>query len=90
MSSKTVEEAMAVVPPFVDMVPEEHRLTNCPLTTLQINIGYKCNLACRHCHLQCSPKRENDEPRSLQACLDAYERGGFSPLTSRAARLKCP
>ncbi|MEM6561286.1 MAG: radical SAM protein, partial [Planctomycetota bacterium] len=28
------------------------------LRTLQINIGLVCNLACRHCHVESSPKRK--------------------------------
>ena len=27
------------------------------LETLQINIGYKCNQACSHCHVNSSPSR---------------------------------
>ena len=27
------------------------------ITTLQINIGYVCNLACNHCHVESSPAR---------------------------------
>ena len=27
------------------------------LDTLQINIGYKCNQACSHCHVDSSPNR---------------------------------
>jgi radical SAM/Cys-rich protein len=27
------------------------------ISTLQINIGYVCNLACRHCHVESSPAR---------------------------------
>jgi radical SAM/Cys-rich protein len=27
------------------------------ITTLQVNIGYVCNLACRHCHVESSPAR---------------------------------
>lgn len=27
------------------------------ITTLQINIGLRCNLACRHCHVDSSPQR---------------------------------
>lgn len=81
MAEKTVSEAMDAVAPFIDMVPEEHRLTNDPLTTLQINIGYKCNLACRHCHLECGPTRTEMMSREvMQACLDAYDRGGFSAV----------
>ena len=81
MTEKTIDEAMAVVPPFIEMVPEEHRLTNEPLTTLQINVGYKCNLACRHCHLKCGPDREEMMSREvMQTCLDAYDKGGFSSV----------
>ena len=28
-----------------------------PIETLQINIGYKCNQACKHCHVNSSPLR---------------------------------
>jgi len=28
-----------------------------PIETLQINIGYKCNQACKHCHVNSSPSR---------------------------------
>ena len=81
MSDMTVQEAMAVVPPFIGMVPEEHRTTNDPLTVLQINIGYKCNLACKHCHLECSPARTEEMSReTMQACLDAYGEGGFKSV----------
>lgn len=40
------------------------RKTNFPdiyrgrLNTLQINLGYKCNQACLHCHVNASPKRK--------------------------------
>ena len=29
-----------------------------PIDTLQINIGYKCNQACIHCHVNAGPKRK--------------------------------
>lgn len=31
------------------------------ISTLQINIGYVCNLACRHCHVESSPARTAPE-----------------------------
>jgi radical SAM/Cys-rich protein len=78
MAEKTVREAMAEVPPFIDMVPENHRMTNDSPATLQVNVGYKCNLACRHCHLECGPARTEAMSRQvMQACLDAYRTGGF-------------
>lgn len=77
----TVEEVMEEFTPFVDVVPESDRMTNAPLTTLQVNVGYRCNLACRHCHLECSPTRTEEMGRDvMQACLDAYQAGGFSAV----------
>ena len=34
-----------------------------PVTTLQLNIGRRCNLACHHCHVESSPKRTEDMSR---------------------------
>ncbi|MBC8413145.1 MAG: arsenosugar biosynthesis radical SAM protein ArsS [Nitrospira sp.] len=33
-------------------------LTASGVKTLQVNIGYKCNLACTHCHVEASPARQ--------------------------------
>lgn len=35
-------------------------LTKTPITTLQINLGKKCNLACTHCHVEAGPKRTEE------------------------------
>jgi radical SAM/Cys-rich protein len=32
------------------------------IETLQINLGRHCNIACRHCHLECSPDRTEMMP----------------------------
>jgi len=81
MAERAIHEVMAEVPSFVGMVPEEHRMTNDPLTTLQLNIGYRCNLACKHCHLECSPSRtESMSRKTMQACLDAFEAGSFKSV----------
>ena len=78
---KTIREVMAEVPTFFKMVPKEHRYTEDQLTTLQINIGYRCNLSCKHCHLQCGPTREEMMSREvMQACLDAFDVNGFSSV----------
>ncbi|MBL1216556.1 MAG: radical SAM/Cys-rich domain protein [Planctomycetes bacterium] len=36
-------------------------LTRESLTTLQINIGRRCNLACNHCHVESSPSRTGEQ-----------------------------
>ena len=49
--------------------------------TMQINITYQCNLACRHCYLECTPKNTEAMSReTLQACLDAFRAGGFKVM----------
>jgi radical SAM/Cys-rich protein len=37
------------------------------ITTLQVNIGYVCNLACRHCHVESSPARTAPEENMDEA-----------------------
>jgi radical SAM/Cys-rich protein len=40
------------------------------VTTLQINVGRKCNQACRHCHVDASPQRtEMMSDEVVDACL---------------------
>ena len=81
MEQKSIREVMAGVPRFFKLVPEQHRYTLEQLTTLQVNIGYRCNLACRHCHLQCSPSRTEEMSRqTMQACLRAFDVGGFTSV----------
>lgn len=48
---------------------------------LQVNVTYKCNLACRHCYLECTPQRTEvmDRP-TMEAVLRAFEAGGFETL----------
>lgn len=36
----------------------EYPLKATDISTLQINIGYKCNLSCTHCHVDASPDRK--------------------------------
>lgn len=47
-----------IVEPF-DKVLTRHGLTlvRAKTRTLQINVGYLCDLACRHCHLEAGPHR---------------------------------
>ena len=47
------------------------------ITTLQINVGLVCNLACRHCHVDSSPRRtgsgENMSPDTAAKVLEWLE-----------------
>ena len=35
------------------------------IRTVQVNLGRMCNLSCRHCHLDCSPNRDEMMSRSV-------------------------
>lgn len=51
------------------------------LETMQVNITYACNLACRHCYLECSPTNDEFMDKDvMQECLDAFSAGGFSVM----------
>jgi len=44
---------------FADRLQQEGfgALTGVPITTLQINVGKRCNQACHHCHVEAGPNR---------------------------------
>lgn len=48
------------------------------IDTLQVNLGYRCNQACRHCHVQAGPQRtEMMGRREVEAVLAAL---GSTPI----------
>ena len=54
-------------------------LTRAKASTLQVNTGYLCNLACRHCHLEAGPARTEIMSRATMEAVAAYAaRGGFA------------
>ena len=45
------------------------------LTTLQLNLGYLCNLSCIHCHVNAGPRRtELMDKATMQLALEVAER----------------
>lgn len=45
------------------------------IETIQVNVGLRCNQACRHCHVEASPTRtECMEPEVMQQVMDAAQR----------------
>ena len=39
------------------------------LTTLQVNLGYRCNQACSHCHVNAGPTRTESMDRATLALV---------------------
>lgn len=61
------------ITPFIDKLGQP--LTKGKITTLQINLGKKCNLACNHCHVESSPIRTEElSPAICQQLIELIER----------------
>ena len=51
------------------------------LQTLQVNVGYRCNQSCLHCHVNAGPRRTEEMTReTARLCLDYAEASGASVL----------
>ena len=49
--------------------------------TMQVNITYACNLACRHCYLECGPRNNEVMSReTMEQILSAFKSGGYKTL----------
>jgi radical SAM/Cys-rich protein len=63
--------------PTFDQIVAAHglpRLVRGPVTTVQLNVTLRCNLACHHCHVESSPKRkETMSPDTIERILALVE-----------------
>ena len=56
-------------------------LTRVALDTLQVNVGYRCNQACTHCHVDAGPKRsEAMDGATVALVLDVLRRRRIGTL----------
>ena len=56
-------------------------LTRRALDTLQVNLGYRCNQACHHCHVNASPDRKEMMSReTIDDVLRVLAAGGIGTL----------
>ncbi len=67
---------------FAERVGEPSLLrTRDTQSTMQVNITYACNLACRHCYLECGPKRTERMSRDvMETCLAAFNAPSFKTM----------
>lgn len=68
---------------MVQVAPFEKALgapfTKQPISTLQINLGRRCNLACAHCHVEAGPHRTEElSPEVCEQLLTVI--GGFDQI----------
>ena len=51
------------------------------IQTVQVNIGLRCNLACHHCHVESSPKRQEEMSwQTMEQVLAAAAKSGAATL----------
>ncbi|MGD8935141.1 MAG: arsenosugar biosynthesis radical SAM protein ArsS [Thiogranum sp.] len=56
-------------------------LRRLPLRTLQVNLGYRCNQACLHCHVNAGPtRREQMQLETVEAVIDFLRAAKLSTL----------
>jgi radical SAM/Cys-rich protein len=61
---------------FAETIAREARvpLTRAPVSTLQVNVGLRCDLACHHCHVEAGPNRtETLDRRTADRILEVLE-----------------
>ena len=69
------------IEPFEERLHDKELLLTSTLSTMQLNIGYACNLTCSHCFIECSPKRSEQMSRTtMEQALVAFKTGGFRTL----------
>ncbi|HEX2725209.1 MAG TPA: radical SAM protein, partial [Beijerinckiaceae bacterium] len=66
--------------PLLDAIPFP-ALRRSRLTTLQVNLGYRCNQACFHCHVNAGPTRtEAMGGEMIDLVVDVLERQRIGTL----------
>jgi radical SAM/Cys-rich protein len=66
--------------PLLDKVPYP-AVRRSKLDTLQVNVGYRCNQACFHCHVNAGPKRTEEMTAEVASVvLDFIERRHITTL----------
>ncbi len=70
MAMRNAFQELTDIPAFSTLLSEEWGHTADHLSVLQLNIGYLCNLACKHCHVEGGPHRTEIMARNvMDACL---------------------
>lgn len=80
---KVLEERECGILPFSKKVNESGSapLFTTGITILQINIGYICNLLCRHCHVNAGPERQEMMSReTMLECLESLIKSSITTV----------
>ena len=75
------KELGGMVPFSLTLARHDLKLDREATRTLQVNLGFLCNQACRHCHLNAGPDREeNMDLGIIREVISYTQRGGFEIL----------
>ncbi len=80
---KVLEERSCGILPFSKKVDESGAapLFATGIDILQINIGYTCNLLCRHCHVNAGPERKEMMSReTMLECIESLTAGSITTV----------
>jgi len=76
-----LEEQVATVPFSLTLSRHGLKLNRDKTHTLQVNVGFLCNQACRHCHLSAGPNRqENMESGIIEEVIYYAKRSRFKTI----------
>jgi radical SAM/Cys-rich protein len=77
----TPKETAGIVPFSLTLSRYDLKLNRDKTHTLQVNVGFLCNQACRHCHLNAGPgRKENMEPGIVNEVVSYARRGRFETI----------
>lgn len=80
-ASREFYDALAAYPSFADHLDDEMSHTLDRLGVMQVNVGRRCNLACRHCHVEAGPDRTEAMSRTtMEQVLKVVSDRGFATL----------
>jgi len=75
------EGSAATVPFSLTLSRHDLTLNRDKTHTLQVNVGFLCNQACRHCHLSAGPgRKENMEPGIIKEVVAYARRSRFETI----------
>jgi len=76
-----LKETAGIVPFSLTLSRHNLELNRDTTHTLQINVGFLCNQACRHCHLSAGPvRKENMEPGIIDEVVTYARRSRFETI----------
>lgn len=81
-AKQTAPETQNLIEPFADCLARRGlRLVRVKTTTMQVNVGFYCNLLCRHCHLEAGPQRRQAMTiETMEQVIACASRVGFETV----------